>query len=361
MASEKVRRKPPATRRISAETAGSLVVAAAASLLLAGALGQRLVSAGIAAFIVSLISFVTVEYVRGRGRWPGRLDGVLLAAGIVLGLAVWPVGRVAPGPTAAVGVAVSAAVPLALATRRLLKSPQRILLAIAAGIPVVGQSLATWADPTYAMSLPWFAGILGAIPWPATLAVVELVRRESASILRKQLDRAERDMRSKDYQGSLAKYDRAIATAREGVPGAEIPWYGKGATLILLGRYDEALRAIDTALDINPRNEVAWVNKGNALTKMGRLVDALRCFNAAIKVSPDYEVAWNNKGNALARLGKFEEAVRCYERALQIDASYRGAWVNKGFVLTKLGRFDEAASCADRALVLDSTRRADPI
>src|SRR5207245_602219 len=33
MASEKVRRKPPATRRISAETAGSLVVAAAASLL----------------------------------------------------------------------------------------------------------------------------------------------------------------------------------------------------------------------------------------------------------------------------------------------------------------------------------------
>jgi len=361
MASGKVRRAAPATKRISAETAGSLVVAAAASLLLAGALGQRLVSAGIAAFLIGLIAFVAVEYVRGRGHWTGWLDGVLLAAGVLLGLAVWPVGRVASGPTGAVGVAVAAAVPFAMATRRLLKSPQRILLAIAAGIPVVGQSLAAWTDPAYTMSVPWFVGILGAMPWPATLAAVELVRRESASILRKQLNRAERDMRSKDYQGSLAEYDRAIATAREGVPGAEIPWYGKGATLILLGRYDEALRAIDKALDINPRNEVAWVNKGNALTKMGRLVDALRCFNAAIKVSPDYEVAWNNKGNALARLGKFEEAVRCYERALQIDARYRGAWVNKGFVLTKLGRFDEAASCADRALVLDSTRRADPI
>src|SRR2546425_988821 len=360
-ASAKVRRKASATRLISAETAGSLVVAAAASLLLAGTLGQRLVSAGIATFLVGLIGFVTVEYVRSRGHWPGWLDAGLLAAGVIMGLAVWPVGRAGPGATGAVGVAVAAAVPFAVATRRLLKSPQRILLAIAAGIPLVGQSLATWADSTFTMSVPWFVGILGAMPWPATLAAVELVRRESASILRKQLDRAERDMRSKDYQGSLAKYDRAIATAREGVPGAEIPWYGKGATLILLGRYDEALRAIDKALDINPRNEVAWVNKGNALTKMGRLVDALRCFNAAIKVSPDYEVAWNNKGNALARLGKFEEAGRCYERALQIDASYRGAWVNKGFVLTKLGRFDEAASCADRALVLDSTRRADPI
>src|SRR5256885_4454399 len=140
MASGKVRRKPPATRRISAETAGSLVVAAAASLLLAGALGQRLVSAGIAAFLVGLISFVTVEYARGRGHWPGRLDGVLLIAGIVLGLAVWPVGRVAPGPTAAVGVAVSAANPLAFATRRLQHSPPSILLAIAPRNPEIGRA-----------------------------------------------------------------------------------------------------------------------------------------------------------------------------------------------------------------------------
>src|SRR5437016_5944221 len=132
------------------------------------------------------------------------------------------------------------------------------------------------------------------------------------------------------------------------------------ATLVLLGRYEEALRAIDTALDINPQNEVAWVNKGNALTRLGRLIDALRCFNAAIKVNPQFEVAWNNKGNALARLGKFEDALRCYDRALEIDPGYRGAWVNKGFVLTKLGRFDEAASCADRVLLLERRGRAEP-
>ncbi len=346
---------------ISAETAGSLVLAAGASLLLAGALGQRLVSAGIAAFLVGVIAYITAGYVRSRGPQPGGLEGVLLGAGVLLGLAVLPPRGIASGTTAAVAVAAAAAVPFAAATRRLLEGPQRILLAITAGIPVVGQALATATDPTYAMTLPWSIGILAAMPWPAALAAEEVFRRQSASILRKQVVRAERDMRSKDYQRSLAEYDRAIATARGGVLGAEIPWYGKGATLILLGRYDEALRAIDTALDINPRNEVAWVNKGNALTKMGRLIDALRCFNAAIKVSSTYEVAWNNKGNALARLGKFEEAVSCYERALEIDASYRGAWVNMGFVLTKLGRFDEAASCADRALLLDSTRRADPI
>src|SRR5712691_6005322 len=88
-ASAKVRRKASATRLISAEAAGSLVVAAAASLLLAGTLGQWLVSAGIATFLVGLIGFVTVEYVRNRGHWPGWLGAGLLAAGVIMGLAVW--------------------------------------------------------------------------------------------------------------------------------------------------------------------------------------------------------------------------------------------------------------------------------
>jgi len=251
--------------------------------------------------------------------------------------------------------------PFAGATRNLVGGPHRILLAIASAVPIIGQAVATVADPTYAMSLPWIVGISAAMPWPAALAVAEILRRNSASTLRRQLVQAERDMGRKDYEQSLVDYDRAIATMRPGVTGGEMPWYGKGATLILLGRYDEALRAIDKALDINPHNEVAWLNKGNAFTKLGRLIDALRCFNAAIKVNPEYEVAWNNKGNALARLGKFDEALGCYERALEIDARYRGAWVNMGFVLTKLGRFDEAASCADRALGLEPGRRAEPI
>src|SRR3989449_1022574 len=254
-----------ARTRITAETAGGLVLAASTSLLLAGALNQPLVSAGIAAFLIGFGAYLSWDYVRGTRAPPPRFDALFLGTGTVL-----------------------------------------------------------------------------------TVSAL-LLRRNSTSSLRRQLIRAERDMGRKDYEQSLADYDRAIATARPGVTGAEIPWYGKGATLILLGRYDEALRAIDTALDINPHNEVAWLNKGNAFTKLGRLVDALRCFNAAIKVNPAYEVAWNNKGNALARLGKFDEALGCYERALEIDAAYRGAWVNKGFVLTKLGRFDEAASCADRA------------
>ena len=343
---------------LPAETFGGLVLAAAAGLLLAGALAQPLVSAGIALVLIVIAAYQSLPFLRRTTARPSRLDAILLAAGILCGLsaAIFRTSSV----TAVTALAVAAAIPFAWVTRELLRSPHRAWLAIAAAIPISGHGLVAALDPTYRLTIPWMVGILVAMPWPAALAATEILRRQSATVLRRQLIRAERDVQRKDYEQSLAEYDRAIAAARADVPGAEIPWYGKGATLILLGRYEEALRAIDTALDINPRNEVAWVNKGNALTRMGELMDALRCFNAAIKVNPLFEVAWNNKGNALARLGKFEDALRCYDRGLEIDPGYRGAWVNKGFVLTKLGRFDEAASCADHALFLERRGHADP-
>jgi tetratricopeptide (TPR) repeat protein len=351
-------RAASSTAGLGAETDGGLVLAAAASLLLAGALRQPLVTAGIAAVLIGLATYQFIAFVWKHVARPVPLDMSLLACGVLSGLAA-TVFRA--GPVFAVtALALGAALPFAAATRRLLRKPGRALLAVASAIPIAGQALVATLDPAFQLTIPWIIGIAASMPWPAALAATEILRRQSANVLRRQLVRAERNVERKDYERSLAEYDRAIAAAHADVPGAEIPWYGKGATLVLLGRYEEAIRAIDTALDINPRNEIAWVNKGNALTRLGRLIDALRCFNAAIKVNPLFEVAWNNKGNALARLGKFEDALRCYDRALEIDPGYRGAWVNMGFVLTKMGRFDEAASCADHALVLDRGRHPEP-
>ncbi|TLZ70469.1 MAG: tetratricopeptide repeat protein [Methanobacteriota archaeon] len=346
--------------RLSPEIAGGIVLAGAASLAVSGVLRQPVAAAGVGAILLAVGAVLVLQLLRDGIRGMPLLDGLPLLAGIALQLGGASLGG-DPGATAIpVGLAVASAFPLAWSTKRLAVGRWRVVLAVAGAIPLAGLALAAASGPGTAGTAPWFVGIVSAVPWPAALTISEIRRRHATSILRRELVLAERDMARRNYERSLQEYDRAIAATRVGVPGAEIPWYGKGATLILLGRYEEALRAIDMALDINPRNEVAWVNKGNALTKMGRLVDALRCFNAAIKVHPNYEVAWNNKGNALARLGKYEEALQSYERALEIDASYRGAWVNKGFVLTKLGRFDEAASCADRALHLDAGRRAEP-
>lgn len=346
----------PSGAGVAPEVVAGLVLAGGAGLLLAAALAQTMIVAGIAAFLSGLLAYAAPLILRARIRVAWR-DAGLLAAAVALGLGV-PILHLASVDSGTAGIlfGVGSAIPFAWASRRLLGGPARVVVALASAVPLIGLAVAGAQDLSVSMTLPWTVSVVALLPWPAALAGVEIHRRRAKASLRRQVVRAERNIVKEDYHGSLDEYDRAIESARRDVPGAEVPWYGKGATLILLGRYEEALRAIDTALDINPRSEIAWVNKANALSKLGRHVDALRCLNAAIKVNPRYEVAWNNKGNTLARLSKYDEALECYERAIRIDPDYRGAWVNKGFVLTKLGRLEEAASCADHALDLTAAR-----
>jgi tetratricopeptide (TPR) repeat protein/predicted amidophosphoribosyltransferase len=258
-----------------------------------------------------------------RAALPDAADGALLILGTALAVAGGAPIRRAPAVYAPWLASLPAFV--AAAAARAVRAPP--------GSPVI--AIGTWAA---------VAGVVG-------VSVVLAVHRRwvdgrvSRSVLRAQ-DLAV----GRNYKGAIEELDRAIDLAGES--GSEAPWYSKGAALVVLGRYEEALACIDTALRMNPRNEVAWVNKGNALVRMGRLVDALKCYNSAIKVNPGYEVGWNNKGNALARLGKYPDALKCYEKALQIDGAYKGAWVNKGYVLTKLGDFEAAARCADEVIRL---------
>src|SRR5439155_16977970 len=180
--------------RITAETAGGLVLAASTSLLLAGALNQPLVSAGIAAFLIGFGAYLTVDYLRSARARPPRIDALLLGGGTVLTVSTLLLRGLPIDSNAAVAVPVLGVLPFAGATRSLVHGPHRILLAIASAIPIIGQAIATVADPAYAMSLPWIVGIGVAMPWPAALAAAEILRRNSASTLRRQLIRAERDM-----------------------------------------------------------------------------------------------------------------------------------------------------------------------
>ena len=338
---------------LPAELTGGLVVAAAAGLYASEALGETALIWGLAG-VVSLVILAILAVTLGRrGTRPGRTDALLLTGGAIVSSSA-PALHAAYGPMASV----AGAALLALATHRLWSTEARELLVAAAGVPLVALGVVAAQGHSFAASTAWTLGLLAAVPFPAAAAAQELRARRTTARAHREITKAERNIAREDYAGSVRDFDRAIALGARGLPGEDLPWYGKGASLILLGRYDEALRAIDKALDLNPRNEVAWLNKGNALTKTGRLLDALRCFNAAIKVNPSYEVAWNNKGNTLARLGHLDEALMCYERALEIDPDYRGAWVNKGYVLTKLGRYDEATSCADRVLRLNERPRS---
>ncbi len=182
--------------------------------------------------------------------------------------------------------------------------------------------------------------------------------RMVVSSIESDIVRGDIDYLKRDYSKALDSYDSALAKAEERVihdpegvvaVNYDVPWYSKGAALILMGKLEEGIKCMDMALAINPNNEMAWVNKGNAQSRLGDLDGGLVCYENAIIANPRYVVAWNNKGNVLARQKDFVEALKCYNTAIKINPRYQDAWINKSYVLLKLGKNELAAKCVEMA------------
>ena len=296
------------------------------------------------AFAVSFLDFAPI-----RHRW--RDHAVALLGGLLILVVPLHNAMGVPLPDAADGALLVFGTALALAGGAPLRRPPAMYAPWLAGLPGLVVASAVMAAQAPAGSSAIAIGTWAALAITvASSVVLEMRHRRSEARVSEFVRKAQDLALGRNYRGAIEELDRAIRLTGE--EGPEDPWYSKGAALVVLGRYEEALACIETALRINPSNEIAWVNKGNALVRMGRVVDALKCYNSAIKVNPQYEVGWNNKGNALARLGKYDDALRCYEKALTVNAAYKGAWVNKGYVLTKLGNFEAAAKCADEVIRL---------
>ena len=163
----------------------------------------------------------------------------------------------------------------------------------------------------------------------------------------------------------------------------------KSTSLLLLGRYDEALDCIDAALRIDPMNANTLTNKGLILSELDQHETAIQCYDSAIRVDHSFTNAWIDKSFSLRALGQFQEAINCcqqvlkidsidvtgwcnigvlladfhnyessiecFDNALSIDPNCVGAWNNKGMSLHNLGQFDAAIDCFDKALQIDAS------
>ncbi len=336
---------------------------------------------------------VGVEYLVSQARPDGYELLMLVLFGALLGTGVGLIAGSAPdfrrrvaqrGPFTLLGTAVMTLVPL----RAFLAVPppfdgfDLLLLGVGGFVVVAGglvertrlESDYLWLGGTLLLLLmaatrlaaPGPEAAASSLGWAAGAAMVlvafllVLQHKWASATMAESIVTGDRRYRRQDFGGSLQAYERALQAAEKGGSrdNAEVPWYSKGAALVMLDRPAEALVCLERALEINPKSEVAWVNKGTALAKLGRHEEALRCYNAALRLNPTYEVAWNNKANTLARRGKHREAIRCYDEAIRLDQGYRDAWVNKGYVLVQLGDYDGAAECAEHASASPGRRPA---
>ncbi len=96
-------------------------------------------------------------------------------------------------------------------------------------------------------------------------------------------------------------------------------WSNRAASLVSLGKPEEALAACEQALRLDPSDASAWANKGNALRKLQRYAEALDAYEQALRLDPtNSEYVLICKAAALRALGRVAEAE-------QVEAHIR-AW-----------------------------------
>jgi len=91
--------------------------------------------------------------------------------------------------------------------------------------------------------------------------------------------------------------------------------YCFGVSLIVLGRYEEALPWVREAAEKYQPDALGWFQVAVCLEKMGRLDEAVNAYQKAISLDPDYPKAWFNLGGVYWNEGNREQAITIWAEA----------------------------------------------
>lgn len=165
------------------------------------------------------------------------------------------------------------------------------------------------------------------------------------------------------FVDALSAYDKA---ASRNVNGELYQiWYGRGLTLILLNRPNEALKNFNQALQLwnqlpVDRNQARRLNIAKALILryQGMLLagnqnyqESLYTYDQALKIDPQNTSLEVLRASVLSTLGKNQDAVDAYTKAIQVSPRPE-IFLARSDLYFKLGQYDLAIRDLDSALKL---------
>lgn len=145
------------------------------------------------------------------------------------------------------------------------------------------------------------------------------------------------------HEAALAAYDktyehRADVHAR------------RAASLLQLGRTEDALVAAARANGLDPRNVDGHFHRGQAFAKLEMWREAAEAFDAALGIAPNQVSIRAARAPALANVGRFDEALADIDVALQRGGDRPELLSRRAYILSAAGRYDEAIDAYDRVL-----------
>lgn len=116
------------------------------------------------------------------------------------------------------------------------------------------------------------------------------------------------------------------------------------------GRWADAERSFSASLSLVPARPSTLTNLGATLLKLGRAEEAGMLLQDALAREPGNAEALGHLATALAEQGRLEAALDAVSRALASDARNAAAWTLRGTLERETGRREAAAASFRRAL-----------
>lgn len=152
---------------------------------------------------------------------------------------------------------------------------------------------------------------------------------------------------------TVHQFRRLIESIPEGKmtqPDGAAGWNARGATLMDVGKLDEARACFVQALDLDADCESAWLNLALSFGRVRDFEPALTVLDRYLADHPASGRAWEFRGMTLANLERREEAVASYSRALEINPRSVSVLWYRSSALIQLGRNEEALTACRKGL-----------
>ncbi|MEO8223454.1 MAG: tetratricopeptide repeat protein, partial [Gammaproteobacteria bacterium] len=141
---------------------------------------------------------------------------------------------------------------------------------------------------------------------------------------------------------ALGECDAALAET----PGRTELLATKGAVLVGLDRYADALPLLEATLEAGP-DDMALINLGLALQQLGQVDQALAVLEAAVRVNPDNARAAADLTTLLSAAGRSERALQLSEDFLRRHPGERLVLASRGVALRDAGQGDAFRQLVD--------------
>ena len=139
-----------------------------------------------------------------------------------------------------------------------------------------------------------------------------------------------------DWPQAEQEFKLALALNPEYAPAHY--WYSQ--LLVVLGRFDEAIRESERARDLDPYSPLAAMNYGRAFYFARRYQESADYFGKLLEEKPEYKQYLHVRALALLQLRLYDDAIKTLETLHRIDPLHAAAAL--GFAYGKNGRPEDA-------------------